>query len=215
MAISPTLPTRTGALIIGAGPTGLTVGLELARRGIDFLLVDKHPEPLPWDRATVIHSRTLEIFDALGIVDEFLERGHRMNGVNFFAYGVKFVTLRFDSVDGRFPYDLNLSEQFTEEILTRRMEALGGKVSRGWKLASLEQHSASVTARLQGGDGVERTIEADWLVVRMVYAAPCVRLFASRSTVIGTPPCGESSTATCKTGNTTRALRRSRSSFPR
>jgi len=164
MTISPTLPTRTGALIIGAEPTGLTVGLELARRGIDFLLVDKHPEPLPWDRATVIHSRTLEIFDALGIIDEFIERGHRMNGVNFFAHGVKFATLCFDSVDCRFPYDLNLSEQFTEDILTRRLEALGGKLSRGWKLASLEQHSDTVTARLQGVDGVERTIEADWLV---------------------------------------------------
>ena len=114
MTTSATLPTRTGILIIGAGPTGLTVGLELARRGIDFLLVDKHPEPLPWDRATVIHSRTLEIFDALGIADAFLERGQRMNGVNFFAYGKTFATLRFDSVDCRFPYDLNLSEHITE-----------------------------------------------------------------------------------------------------
>ena len=65
MTISPMLPTKTGVLIIGAGPMGLTVGLELARRGVDFLLIDKHPEPLPWDRATVIHSRTLEIFEAL------------------------------------------------------------------------------------------------------------------------------------------------------
>jgi 2-polyprenyl-6-methoxyphenol hydroxylase-like FAD-dependent oxidoreductase len=164
MATSPTLPTKTGVLIIGAGPTGLTVARELARRGVDFLLVDQRPEPLPWDRATVIHSRTLEIFDALGIVDEFLERGHRMNGVNFFAYGKKFATLSFDSVDCRFPYDVNLSEQVSEEILTRSLETLGGKVSRGWKLASLEQHSFTVTARLQGGDGVERAIEADWLV---------------------------------------------------
>jgi 2-polyprenyl-6-methoxyphenol hydroxylase-like FAD-dependent oxidoreductase len=158
------LPTKTGVLIIGAGPTGLTVGLELARRGVDFLLVDKHPEALPWDRATVIHSRTLEIFDALGIADAFLERGQRMNGVNFFAYGKKFATLHFDSVDCRFPYDLNLSEQITEEILTRRLETLGGKVSRGWKLTAVEQRASTVTARLQGVDGVERTIEADWLV---------------------------------------------------
>ena len=164
MTTAPTLPTRTGVLIIGAGPTGLTVAVELARRGVDFLLVDKRPEPLPWDRATVIHSRTLEIFDSLGIIDEFLQRGHRMNGVSFFAYGKNFATLCFDSVDCRFPYDVNLSEQITEEILTRRLEALGGKVSRGWTLASLEQHSFTVTARLQGADGVERTIEADWLV---------------------------------------------------
>ena len=164
MTRSPLLPTKIGSLIIGAGPTGLTVALELARRGADFLLVDQHPEPRPWDRATVIHSRTLEILDALGIVDEFLERGQRMNGVNFFAYGKKFATLCFNTVDCRFPYDLNLSEQITEEILTRRLETLGGKVSRGWKLVSLKQHAFTVTARLQGVDGVEHPIEADWLV---------------------------------------------------
>jgi 2-polyprenyl-6-methoxyphenol hydroxylase-like FAD-dependent oxidoreductase len=140
------------------------LAVELARRGIDFLVVDKNPEPLPWDRATVIHSRTLEIFDALGIIDEILERGHRMNGMNFFAYGKKFVTLSFDSVDCRFPYDVNLSEQITEDVLARRLDALGGMVSRGWKLASLEQNSFTVTARLQDGGGFERTIEADWLV---------------------------------------------------
>jgi 2-polyprenyl-6-methoxyphenol hydroxylase-like FAD-dependent oxidoreductase len=59
---------------------------------------------------------------------------------------------------------LNLSEQITEEILTRRLETLGGKVSRGWKLAALHQRAFTVTARLQGVDGVEHTIEADWLV---------------------------------------------------
>lgn len=88
-----------------------------------------------------------------------------MNGVNFFAYGKKFATLCFDLVDCRFPYDLNLSEQITEEILTRRLAALGGQVARGWTLACLEQHTSSVTARLQGDDGVvAATIEADWLV---------------------------------------------------
>jgi 2-polyprenyl-6-methoxyphenol hydroxylase-like FAD-dependent oxidoreductase len=140
------------------------VAVELARRGVDFLLVDKHPKPLPWDRATVIHSRTLEIFDSLELIDEFLERGHRMNGVHFFAYGRKFGTLRFDSVDCGFPYDLNLSEQITEEILTRHLQALGGNVARGWELASLEQRPASVTARLRGADGFERSVEAAWLV---------------------------------------------------
>jgi 2-polyprenyl-6-methoxyphenol hydroxylase-like FAD-dependent oxidoreductase len=164
MPPSPTLPAKTQVLIIGAGPTGLTLAVELARRGIEFLLVDKNPEPLPWDRATVIHSRTLEIFDTLGTIDGILERGHRMNGVNFFAYGEKFATLRFDSVDCRFPYDVNLSEQITEEVLTRHLEALEGKVSRGWKLASLAQHSSTVAARLQGAGGVEHAIEAGWLV---------------------------------------------------
>jgi len=138
--------------------------VELARRGVDFLVVDKNSEPLPWDRATVIHSRTLEIFDALGIIDAFLERGQRMNGVNFFAYGKKFATLCFDSVDCRFPFDMNLSEQITEQILTRRLEGLGGKVSRGWKLTSVEQQSATVAARLQNAEGREHSLAAGWLV---------------------------------------------------
>lgn len=158
------LPERTTVLIVGAGPTGLSLAVELARRKIDFLLIDRRPEPLPFDRATVIHSRSLEIFESMGVIDAFLERGHLMRGFNIFAYGQIIAQTDFNGLECRHPYDLNLSENETEEILTERLVALGGAVARGWELSSLEQSESQVIAQLRSTEGIERTVTADWLV---------------------------------------------------
>ncbi|MCP9793399.1 FAD-dependent oxidoreductase [Vulcanococcus limneticus Candia 3F8] len=172
-AAADVLPGRIRVLVVGAGPTGLTTALELVRRGVEVLLVDRRAQPLPWDRATVIHSRTLEIFDALGLVEEFLQRGHRMDGVNIFAYGQRCVTLRFDSIDSRYPFDLNLSEHITEQILARRLLDCGGAVHRGWTLTALSgpgsdgtepDFGGPLTARLEASDGRVHSLEADWVV---------------------------------------------------
>ena len=64
-------------LIVGAGPTGLVLAIELARRGVPHVLVDQRPKPQLWDRAAVIKTRTLEILSALGLSSEFLGRAAR------------------------------------------------------------------------------------------------------------------------------------------
>ena len=53
-------------LIVGAGPTGLVLAIELARRGVPLHLADRHPEPLRWDRATTVKARSLEVFSGMG-----------------------------------------------------------------------------------------------------------------------------------------------------
>ena len=63
------MASEATVLVVGAGPTGLLLAAELHRRGVGCLLVDARPAPLPWDRATVVHPRSLEVFDALGILE--------------------------------------------------------------------------------------------------------------------------------------------------
>ena len=53
-------------LVVGAGPTGLLLALELERRGVRCHLIDARPGPLHWDRATVVHPRSLQIFGVAG-----------------------------------------------------------------------------------------------------------------------------------------------------
>ncbi len=67
-----TVGTRstTDALIVGAGPTGLTMANLLARYGIDFRIVDKRSGPTDQSRALVVHACTLELWDKLGLADE-------------------------------------------------------------------------------------------------------------------------------------------------
>src|SRR5277367_6623992 len=73
VAASPNLQKLTergiDALIIGAGPTGLTLGCELIRRGLKVRLVEKLPQATDQSRALALQSRTLEIFERMGILD--------------------------------------------------------------------------------------------------------------------------------------------------
>src|SRR2546423_991528 len=62
-------------LIAGAGPTGLTLACELARRGVPFRLVEAAPGPQPGSRGKGVQPRTLEVFDDLGVVDRVLAHG--------------------------------------------------------------------------------------------------------------------------------------------
>src|SRR6185437_9404641 len=70
-----TYPSATDILIVGAGPSGLALASELARRSIPFVLIDRQPAGANTSRACVVHARTLEVLEPLGIVPELLARG--------------------------------------------------------------------------------------------------------------------------------------------
>ena len=67
--------STTEVLIVGAGPTGLTLACELARRSVPFRLVDVALAPFNGSRGKGIQPRTLDVFDDMGIVDDVLASG--------------------------------------------------------------------------------------------------------------------------------------------
>jgi 2-polyprenyl-6-methoxyphenol hydroxylase-like FAD-dependent oxidoreductase len=78
---------RPSVLVVGAGPIGLLLASELQRRRVPCHLIDTRPAPLHWDRATVVHPRSLEIFESLGIVGQFLETGARQRTIKIHSRG--------------------------------------------------------------------------------------------------------------------------------
>src|SRR5262245_41632757 len=74
-------------LIVGAGPTGLMLANQLARRGVRFLIIDRHSGPAQQSRALGVQARTLEIYAKLGIVERALELGTEGRGANMWAQG--------------------------------------------------------------------------------------------------------------------------------
>jgi 2-polyprenyl-6-methoxyphenol hydroxylase-like FAD-dependent oxidoreductase len=146
-------------LIVGAGPTGLILAIELARRGVPLHLVDRHPQPLRWDRAVAVKSRSLEVFAGIGLADTFARYGHIVRGVNLFSGNTKVASFRFDALDSPFPFTLGIPEDQTERILMEKLKQLGGQVERGVEFAGLEQGDQSVGARLRSLHDGERMIE--------------------------------------------------------
>ena len=65
----------TDVLIVGAGPTGLMLANQLARRGIKPLIIDRHSGPAQQSRAMAVQARTLEIYSKMGIADQALALG--------------------------------------------------------------------------------------------------------------------------------------------
>ncbi|HKH83271.1 MAG TPA: FAD-dependent oxidoreductase, partial [Gemmatimonadales bacterium] len=63
----------TDVLIVGAGPTGLMLANQLARRGVRFRIIDRHAGPAVQTRALGVQARTMEIYSHLGIVTRALE----------------------------------------------------------------------------------------------------------------------------------------------
>lgn len=63
----------TEVLVVGAGPTGLTMAIELCRRGIDCRLIERDDSSVETSRALAIQPRTLQVFEDMGIIDEILD----------------------------------------------------------------------------------------------------------------------------------------------
>ncbi|MEO1056109.1 MAG: FAD-dependent monooxygenase [Actinomycetota bacterium] len=163
MVVEPDLPTSVDVLVVGAGPTGLVLALELQRLGVDAQIVDRHAAPLPWDRATVIHPRALEIFEQLGVVDPILERGVRQRETVVAADGKLRDVIQIGVPGARYPFNLGLSEEVVEEVLEADVRAHGGRVHRGCTLVSIVQHADHSLARVEC-DGRPHEITARWVV---------------------------------------------------
>jgi 2-polyprenyl-6-methoxyphenol hydroxylase-like FAD-dependent oxidoreductase len=158
-------------LIVGAGPTGLTLAAELRRRGVDALLIDALEAPQHWDRATVVHPRSLEVFEALGIVERFIGAGVPQRAARLHSAGEVVAELDFSLSGAPYPYNLGLSEEATERFLADYLEAAGGSVERSTRLLGMTQDAEGVTATVERG-GAEEEIAARWIVGCGGYHSP-------------------------------------------
>ncbi|ESW82485.1 FAD-dependent oxidoreductase [Mesorhizobium sp. C280B] len=155
-------------LICGAGAAGLTLGIELARRGMSFRLIEKMRGPFRGSRGKGIQPRTQEIFEDLGILDKVVAAGGVYPPLRVYSddgsYTEKDTGERPDPTPAE-PYHIALMiPQFlTERIMRERLAELGHRVEYGCELVGFEQGENGVMARLAGPNG-EQTVRAGYLV---------------------------------------------------
>jgi 2-polyprenyl-6-methoxyphenol hydroxylase-like FAD-dependent oxidoreductase len=152
-------------VVVGAGPTGVMLAIELARRGVEVRVLDRQLARSLESRAIGIHARTLEIFHQLGVVDEFLDLGHRVNGATFHTRPGHTTRVRFGRVESAYPFMLTLSQAETQRILDKKLESLGVTIERGVQVTGIDHDATGVGLVTVTRDGSrERTLRADWLV---------------------------------------------------
>ena len=159
---------KLSVLVVGAGPTGLTLGCDLARRGVPFRIVDQAPSYFPGSRGKGLQPRGLEVLDDLGVIDQILAHG-RFH-LPFRSYdGAKVLGDR-DIHEGRYPTpdvpyasSLVIPQWRVEEILRARLEQLGHRVELGVELTQFEQGEDGVAATLSN-KGVAERVNVAYLV---------------------------------------------------
>lgn len=158
------MSTYLPVLIIGAGPTGLLLACELARYHVPFRIIDKKTQVAHSANATLIQTRTLEIFDQINLAKPFLQIGYPVTAINIYTKGKLTVTVPLNHIYSIFPFVLMLPQYETERLLTERLNQLHQKVEKGVELIQVEQHNQRVTATLKHADGKIEKVTSDWLV---------------------------------------------------
>ena len=141
----------TDVLIVGAGPTGLTLAAALAVHGVRAIVIDRLSEGENTSRAAVVHSHTLEALEPIGVSQALVERGLQAQRFTIRDRDRVLVPIHFDKLPTRYPYTLMVSQAATESVLLARFVALGGRVLRPRTLVGLAQDDATATATLDDG----------------------------------------------------------------
>ena len=150
-------------LVVGAGPTGLTLAAELARRGVSVRIIDKIATPTTLSKAFVVHARTLELLVTEGVADELIGRGLPLHRVTMWASGKPIVRASFDELDTRYPFLLSVSQAETEATLAKWLGRHATHVERGVELQAFTQTETEVLATLETPRGPEQ-VRARYIV---------------------------------------------------
>ncbi len=154
-------------LVVGAGPTGLTVAGDLARAGRSVAVLERRPTINPSSRAFATQARTLEVLDARGIADDLLAHAHKASGVTIFG-GARIDLTHLDS-----PYRFAMITPQTnvDQALAAYAVAQGADIRRGVEVVGLDQDADGVTVTtgdqtrwraqyLVAADGAHSTVRA-------------------------------------------------------
>ena len=156
-------PIETDVLIVGAGPTGLSLTITLQQAGIRHVLVDKLQEGHNTSRAAVIHAHTLEVLESIGVADQMTAHGLKLSTFRIRDRDRALLSLPFDTLASRHAYLMMLPQDVTEKILGDRLAALGGVIHRGVAATAIKQSDAGAEVRLTSPAG-EHTLRARYVV---------------------------------------------------
>lgn len=157
---------QTPVLIIGAGPTGLVLALALTKLGIKVRIVDKELEPGSTSRAIIVHARTLEFYQQLGIAQKVINNGLKFSAANIWVHGKKKARLHLGDMGSGlspFPFMTIYPQDEHEVMLIEELENLGVTVERGVEFSLLDQSVEDVTVTLKHKDGSEEICHAQYL----------------------------------------------------
>ena len=157
------LDTDIDVLIVGAGPVGLFLANECARRNLRWRLVEKHSSLSVHSKALAIFPRAMEMLDMAGLADPFLEAANRVTSVAVLTQRRALARLRFAPKESPYPFIAMVPQNVTERILADRLQQRGGSIEFDTSFVSATQDAEHVVATLSH-NGQSEEITAAFVV---------------------------------------------------
>ena len=169
-------------LICGAGPTGLTLALELRRFGVPFRIVDRATEPARYSQALGVQARTLELLEASRVTERLLPFAQIVRHARVRAGERTLVALDFDGMPTPYSYLAIVPQETTEPTMLVMLNELDVTIERNVTLSALRQDETGITVELTGTGRIER--------VRCRYLAACDGAHSTIRHLLGVPFAG-------------------------
>ncbi len=150
-------------VIIGAGPTGLALGLELKRLGISSLILDRLEAGANTSRAAAIHARTLEVLEPSGATAELLKYGFTVDTFRIRDRNQLLASISFKNLKTKYPFVLTCPQDRTERILFKKLQELGGTVHRPCEVIAIRPEKNGVELEIRTKNEL-KTIHTQWLI---------------------------------------------------
>jgi 2-polyprenyl-6-methoxyphenol hydroxylase-like FAD-dependent oxidoreductase len=157
---------KTDVVIIGAGPTGLSLACQLVRYGIDFVVVERNEGVTPYSKAIGVQARTLEIYEQLDLAQKAIGQGAIAERGRLLAGGEVRGELDFSNIGeglSPYPFILLFEQSKNEQLLYEYLQSHRKEVLWKTELESFSQTAAVVTAQVKTDGGASQVIEAKYL----------------------------------------------------
>ena len=154
------IPTSTDVLIVGAGPTGMTLAISLKQLGLNCVVIDQLPGPPDDARAAFVQPRTLEYLRRIQVAGPLIDDGLKGRGATFSDVERDLIRLSYETVDSPYPFLLMIPQSQTQRHLDQRFAELGGSVLRGVRLLDLMPEFPGSAATVVDSGGALRVINA-------------------------------------------------------
>ena len=161
------MQSLTQIVILGAGPTGLSMFAKLIRYKIDFIILEKNQKTTHLSKAVAVQARTLEIFQEPGISDEAVKQWQVTTAVNLFHNGKQKTAINLTGIgDGlsAFPFVLSLEQSRTEQVLVDFLASNNYCVQWGSTFTQFRGNKSAVTLYYTDSKGLFHEIDPTYLV---------------------------------------------------